>query len=55
LQKGPYGPRHLTQEAQLAPLIVRHPTQAQIAATCMEPLLQGENCNQPVDVILDGR
>jgi hypothetical protein len=55
LQKGLYGPQHLTQKAQLAPLITRHPTQAQIAAACMKPLLQGENCNQPVDVILDGR
>jgi outer membrane receptor protein involved in Fe transport len=45
----------LTQEAQLASLVTRNPTQAQIDAVCTKPLLEGGNCNQPVAVILDGR
>jgi len=39
----------------LASLITRNPTQAQIAAVCTKPLLNGGDCNQPVAVILDGR
>jgi len=45
----------LTQEAQLASLITRNPTQAQIDAVCMKPSVNGENCHQPVAVIIDGR
>jgi iron complex outermembrane recepter protein len=45
----------LTQEAQFASLITRHPTRAQIAAVCTKPPLRGGDCNQSVDVILDGR
>jgi outer membrane receptor protein involved in Fe transport len=52
---GPETQDFLTQEAQLAPLVTRNPTQAQIDAVCTKPLLQGGNCNQPVAVILDGR
>jgi outer membrane receptor protein involved in Fe transport len=52
---GPDTEFFLTQEAQLATLITRNPTQAQIDAVCTKPLLQGGDCNQPVAVILDGR
>ena len=52
---GPDTEFFLTQEAQLASLITRNPTQAQIAAVCTKPLLNGVDCNQPVAVILDGR
>lgn len=45
----------LTQEAQLASLITRNPTQAQIDAVCRRPPLYGGSCNQPIAVILDGR
>jgi iron complex outermembrane receptor protein len=45
----------LTQEAQLASLITRNPTQAQIDAVCTRTPLSGGNCNQPIAVILDGR
>ena len=45
----------LTQEAQLASLITRNPTQAQIDAVCKKPPLYGGNCNQPIAVIVDGR
>jgi outer membrane receptor protein involved in Fe transport len=45
----------LTQEAQLASLITRNPTQAQIDAVCRRPPLYGGNCNQPIAVIIDGR
>ena len=45
----------LTQEAQLASLITRNPTQAQIDAVCKKPSLNGGNCNQPIAVIIDGR
>jgi outer membrane receptor protein involved in Fe transport len=45
----------LTQEAQLAPLITRNPTQAQIATVCRKPPLNGGSCTQPIAVILDGR
>ena len=45
----------LTQEAQLASLITRNPTQAQIDAVCKKPSINGENCNQPIAVIIDGR
>jgi iron complex outermembrane receptor protein len=45
----------LTQEAQLASLITRNPTQAQIDAVCKKPPLNGGNCNQPIAVIIDGR
>jgi iron complex outermembrane recepter protein len=45
----------LTQEAQLAPLITRNPTQAQIAAVCTRTPLVGGDCNQPIAAILDGR
>ncbi len=45
----------LTQEAQLASLITRNPTQAQIDAVCMKPSVNGANCHQPVFVIIDGR
>jgi iron complex outermembrane recepter protein len=45
----------LTQEAQLASLITRNPTQAQIDAVCMKLSVNGENCHQPVAVIIDGR
>jgi iron complex outermembrane receptor protein len=51
---GPDTEFFLTQEAQLAPLIIRNPTPAQIAAVCTKPPLVGD-CNQPVAVILDGR
>jgi iron complex outermembrane receptor protein len=52
---GPDTEFFLTQEAQLASLITRNPTQAQIAAVCTKPPLYGGDCNQPVAVILDGR
>jgi iron complex outermembrane receptor protein len=45
----------LTQEAQLASLITRNPTQAQIDAVCKKPSINEENCNQPIAVIIDGR
>ncbi len=45
----------LTQEAQLASLITRNPTQAQIDAVCKKPSINGEDCNQPIAVIIDGR
>ena len=45
----------LTQEAQLAPLITRNPTQAQIDAVCTKTPLFGGDCNQPIAAILDGR
>jgi iron complex outermembrane receptor protein len=45
----------LTQEAQLAPLITRNPTQAQIDAVCTRTPLFGGDCNQPIAAILDGR
>jgi iron complex outermembrane recepter protein len=44
----------LTQEAQLAPLITRNPTHAQIDAVCTKKPLFGA-CNEPIAVILDGR
>jgi iron complex outermembrane receptor protein len=52
---GPDTGLFLTQEAQLASLITRYPTQAQIAAVCKKPPLFGGDCNQPVAAILDGR
>jgi outer membrane receptor protein involved in Fe transport len=45
----------LTQEAQLASLITRNPTQAQIDAACRKPPLNGASCTLPIAVILDGR
>ncbi len=45
----------LTQEAALASLITRNPTQAQIDAVCKKPSINGEDCHQPVAVIIDGR
>jgi outer membrane receptor protein involved in Fe transport len=45
----------LTQEAQLASLITRNPTQAQIDAVCIKPPLYGGDCNQPIAAILDNR
>lgn len=45
----------LTQQAQFASLITRNPTQAQIDAVCKKPTFNGENCNQPIAVIIDGR
>jgi outer membrane receptor protein involved in Fe transport len=45
----------LTQEARLASLITRNPTRAQIDAVCTKPSLSGEDCNQPIAVIIDGR
>ena len=45
----------LTQEARLASLITRNPTQAQIDAACKKPPLNAANCNQPIAVIIDGR
>jgi iron complex outermembrane recepter protein len=51
---GPDTVLFLTQEAQLAPLITRNPTQAQIDAVCTRKPLFGA-CNQPVAAILDGR
>jgi len=52
---GPDTVDFLTQEAQLASLIIRNPTQAQIDAVCKKPPLVGGGCNQPIAVILDGR
>ena len=52
---GPDTAFFLTQEAQLASLITRNPTQAQIDAVCKKPLLFGGDCNQPIAAILDGR
>jgi iron complex outermembrane receptor protein len=52
---GPDTEFFLTQEAQLAPLITRNPTQAQIAAVCTKTPLVGGDCNQPIGAILDGR
>jgi outer membrane receptor protein involved in Fe transport len=52
---GPDTEFFLTQEAQLASLVTRNPTQAQIDSVCSKPLLEGGNCNQKVAVILDGR
>jgi outer membrane receptor protein involved in Fe transport len=45
----------LTQEAALAQLITRAPTQAQIDAVCAKPPRVGGSCNQPIAVIIDGR
>jgi iron complex outermembrane recepter protein len=45
----------LTQEARLASLITRSPTRAQLDAVCTKPSISGENCNQPIAVIIDGR
>ncbi|HWS66552.1 MAG TPA: TonB-dependent receptor [Steroidobacteraceae bacterium] len=45
----------LTQEARLASLITRNPTRAQIDAVCTKPSISGENCNQAIAVIIDGR
>ena len=45
----------LTQEARLASLITRNPTRAQIDAVCTKPSISGEDCNQPIAVIIDGR
>jgi len=39
----------------LASLITRNPTQAQIDAVCKKPSINGENCNQSIAVIIDGR
>jgi len=52
---GPDTEFFLTQEAQLASLITRNPTPAQIDAVCTKPLLDGGVCNQRVAAILDGR
>jgi len=52
---GPDTALFLTQEAQLASLITRNPTPAQINAVCTKPPLYGGDCNQPVAAILDGR
>jgi outer membrane receptor protein involved in Fe transport len=52
---GPDTALFLTQEAQLASLITRNPTPAQINAVCTKPPLYGGDCNQPVGAILDGR
>ena len=52
---GPDTAFFLTQEAQLASLITRNPTQAQIDAVCKKPPLNGGDCNQPIAAILDGR
>ena len=52
---GPDTLLYLTQEAQLAPLITRNPTQAQVDAACTKPPLFGGDCNQMIGVILDGR
>ena len=52
---GPDTGFYLTQEAQLASLITRNPTQAQIDAVCTKPPLYGGDCNQPIAAILDGR
>ena len=52
---GPETPFFLTQEVQLASLITRNPTRAQINAVCVKPPLYGGSCDQPIDVILDGR
>jgi iron complex outermembrane recepter protein len=52
---GPETAFFLTQEAQLASLITRNPTRAQINAVCTKPPLDGGSCDQPIDVILDGR
>ena len=43
---GPDTVLFLTQEAQLAPLITRNPTQAQIAAVCTKPPLVGIATNR---------
>lgn len=51
----PYLDVFLTQEAQLASLIIRNPTRAQIDAACVKPPYLGGNCNQPIGVIFDGR
>jgi iron complex outermembrane receptor protein len=45
----------LTQEQELASLITRNPTPAQIDAVCTRPPLAGGDCNQPIAAILDGR
>ena len=45
----------LTPEAQLAGLVTRNPTQAQINAVCTKPPLLGGDCSQPIAVILDER
>jgi iron complex outermembrane recepter protein len=45
----------LTQEAELAPLITRNPTRAQIDAVCIKPPVPGGSCDQPIDAILDKR
>ncbi len=45
----------LTPEAQLAGLVTRNPTQAQLNAVCTKPPLLGGNCSQPIAVILDER
>jgi outer membrane receptor protein involved in Fe transport len=52
---GPNTALFLTQEAQLASLITRNPTQAQIDAVCTKPPLFGGDCNQLIAAILDGR
>ncbi len=52
---GPDTAEFLTQEVQLASLITRNPTQAQIDAVCTKPPLVGGDCNQPIAAILDGR
>jgi len=52
---GPETPFFLTQEAQLASLIIRNPTKAQIDAVCTKTPLFGGDCNQPIAAILDGR
>jgi iron complex outermembrane receptor protein len=52
---GPDTVFYLTQEAQLAPLITRNPTQAQIDAVCTKTPLFGGDCSQPIAAILDGR
>lgn len=52
---GPDTVFYLTQETQLATLITRNPTPAQIAAVCIKTPLFGGSCNQPIDVIIDGR
>jgi iron complex outermembrane recepter protein len=52
---GPDTMSFLTQEAQLASLITRNPTPAQIDAVCKKTPLYGGDCSQPIAAILDGR
>ncbi len=52
---GPEAAEFLTRENEFASLITRNPTQAQIDAVCYRPPLNGGDCNQPIDAILDNR